>query len=257
MIRVLSMIAVAGFLLSVVCLGAAFSLAGPEAVTRGAWSWDGHHWGWPGVNVEVGGSGPRTTREIAWKGGESLDIDIPADVRFTQAAGPAKVVVSGPADALAHVVIDNGHIGFDRPEVDTQRLTVEIRAPKLTRFGLNGDGHLEIDDYNQDRLQVELTGDADVVAHGQAKTAVVTISGSGDADLSGLAADGTQVTISGSGEAKVAPKAWAKLDISGSGNVTLLSRPARLETHVSGSGQVDQEDNEAEPAAPAPPAART
>ena len=38
MIRVLVLIAVTGFLVSIVALTAAFALGGPEAIARGAWS---------------------------------------------------------------------------------------------------------------------------------------------------------------------------------------------------------------------------
>ena len=48
--------------------------------------------------------------------------------------------------------------------------------------------------------------------------------------------------IDGSGEATLAPTGAANINISGSGDVTLLTRPAKLESTVSGSGSIRQKD---------------
>lgn len=259
MIRVLAMIAVAGFLLSAVCLSIAVSIAGPEAIANGAWAWSGpwnhHSWGHRrhgfGLNFDVSPDGPQASRELTWTGGDALEVDVPADVHFTQADGPARLVVRGPRDVIDHVVVQGGHLRFDRPAYDAADITVELTAPKVRSFGINGSGKLDIRDYRQDELNVHVSGDGDVSAAGAAKTLNLVISGSGDADLSGLATDGADVKISGSGQAKVGPKTWAKLDISGSGDVTLLTRPGRLESHVTGSGTIDQDDGASAPDEPA------
>ena len=46
MIRVLVMIAVAGFFVSIVTLSTAVAIGGPEAIADNAWSWGRGHWGW-------------------------------------------------------------------------------------------------------------------------------------------------------------------------------------------------------------------
>jgi hypothetical protein len=251
MIRVLAMIAVAGFLLSAVCLSVAVGIAGPEFISRGVWSWhgplnhfrwgnDGHH----GFNLgyDLSDDGPQATREIAWTG-ETLDVEMPAEVRFTQAEGPAKLIARGPKSALDHLVVEGGHLHFDRTMNDVGDVTIELTAPKVTHFGLSGSGKLDIADYRQDTLDLRISGDAEITAKGSAKTVKLDISGSGNANLSDLAADGADVKITGSGQTRVGPKTWAKLDISGSGDVTLIGRPARVESHVSGSGSIQQDDS--------------
>jgi hypothetical protein len=256
MIRVLAMITVAGFILSVVCLSVAVSIAGPEIVSRGGWAWIG-----PGSRLEWSHShhgghshfsdGPSASRDLAWSGGDTLDIALPADVRYTQGAGAAKLVVRGPEDVISHVRVDHGRVEFDTPSLDADEVTIELTAPKVTRFVVSGSGRLAIHDYRQDQLSLRITGDGNVTADGAAKAATVEISGSGEADLAELSLDGAEVAITGSGEAKVGPKSWAKLNISGSGNVDLLSHPRRLESQISGSGHVDQSDEE-EAGSPSP-----
>lgn len=257
MIRVLAMISVAGFILSVVCLSVAVSLAGPELVTRGAWAWTGpfrwsshgghHHMSWHS-------DGGETSRELAWSGGDALEVGLPVEVRYVQASGPAKLTIHGPDEAVRHVRVVQGRIEFDAPGLDAHDISVELSAPDVTRFAVTGDSQLMIRDYNQPTLNLRVSGNGQVTAAGTAKTATVEISGAGDADLGGLVTDGAEVNISGSGGARVGPKAWAKLSVSGSGDITLLSRPRRLESQVSGSGHIEQAGGEeAAPAAsPAP-----
>jgi hypothetical protein len=256
MIRVLAMISLAGLVLSVVCLSIAVSLAGPEFVTRGGWTWIGP---WSGHNhfsmsAHRSDHGAQVSRDLPWSGGDTLDIALPADVRYVQAAGPAKLTVRGPDEAVRHVRVDHGRIEFDAEHLDADELTIELSAPNVSRFVVSGSGRLAIENYKQKALALRISGDGQVTAKGAADTAALEISGSGEADLADLATDGADVTIAGSGEAKVAPKAWAKLNITGSGNIDLLSHPRRLESQVSGSGHIEQAEADEQPSeAPSPP----
>ena len=264
MIRVLVIIAVTGFLASVVSLSAAVAIGGPDLLERAHWE-PGDHWnfqfprhGWGARhrhwNDDEDG-GPRTSREIAWTGGEAVEFDLPANVTYTQAPGPAKLVVTGPRDAVADVEVDDGTVRFDGHGDRDADLTIVMTAPSITRFQLSGSGKLAIAGYKQDKLTVDLPGDAEFSAKGETKAVQLSISGSGSADLSDLKASAADVTIEGSGSAKLAPRDVAKIDISGSGDVTLLSHPPHLESHVSGSGEVVQQDGASvAPSSPGPPA---
>jgi len=270
MIRVLVIIAVTGFLASVICLTAAVAIVGPEAIARGAWSWrPGYGWnigrdydGWgvhfhPTADDEDGG-GPQTTRWIAWAGGDSIDVDLPANVKYTQADGPAKLVVTGPREAVADVKVEGGHIYFDHDRDHGADLTIVMSAPSATRFSMSGSGKLAIVNYRQARLDLDLSGDSDVSGAGQAKAVDVRISGSANADLGGLKAEAAKVEIEGSGGAIVAPTDAAKIDISGSGDVTLLTDPPKLESNITGSGNVRRGGPQSTgPSAPSPPHAKT
>jgi hypothetical protein len=252
MIRVLVMIAVTGFFLSIVTLSTAVAIGGPDVLAAGAWSGvHGHHWMFDMDDDHDRDNGQHATREIAWSGGDSLDVDLPADVTYTQAPGPAKITVSGPKRAVDDVEIADGHIRFDhaRHRRHGARLTIVMTAPSVTRFEMSGSGELAIENYRQEKLSLDLSGDSEVSVKGEATALALDISGSGDADLSGLQLKGASVDISGSGEATLAPTDWAKLGISGSGDVTLLSHPARLESDISGSGSIHQ----SEAATPSPP----
>ena len=247
MIRNILIVTVASFFLSVVCLTVAIGMAGPDLITQSAWGWGGGPWHWGSHRHGFSWShtysdDTSARREEPWSF-EELQVDVPADVHFTQADGAAKLTVSGPQSAIDHLIIHDGHLTEDaRYPLNGEKLVVQLTAPKVTRFTLNGSGHLDISGYRQDSLALKVNGDGDLSAQGQAKAVTVDISGSGGADLGSLATDSANVTISGSGTVKVGPKSSARFDISGSGDVTLTSRPEHVESHVSGSGKIEQDD---------------
>jgi hypothetical protein len=252
MIRVLVMIAVAGFLAGVVALAGAAALGGPDLASRN-WEWfvdrhdrDDHprrEWRDRDLRQErPANEAGEITRELTWDGSTKAEFGIPASVEFTQAAGPGKVTIHGPKDVVDLVRLSNGRLSLERPPANHARLRVVMTAPAVTRFEVGGDDRLEIRDYKQDRLEIVASGSSDVVVSGQAREVDIELSGSGEADLTGLVNDDADVDISGSAEVTLAPKESASLEVSGSATARLLTRPKRLETDVAGAGSVIFDD---------------
>lgn len=201
-------------------------------------------------------AGPEVTRTLAWSGGDRLNLSIHGEARHIN--GPAaKVVVTGPACAVDHVVVVNGAIKYDQNYFNAPAVKIVVTAPGISRFGVSGSGRLTTDKLAQDHadmevsgsgrlttsgllqaLRVSVSGSGAVVATGSARTADIGISGSGHADLGGLSVGDVSASISGSGSAVMAPTQSADLRISGSGNMRLLTSPARMTSKVSGSGHV-------------------
>lgn len=246
MIRVLSIVAVAGFLVSAVTLSIAVALTGPQAIMNGAWSFDEGGWGWHDHHHyhhsdhadRWGSAGPDQTREIAWSGDDRLEIAVPAEVQYTQVAGPAKLTVTGPAASLDQLRMDGGRIAYTDDEDHPGRLRIVVSAPSVKDFEIQSSATLTIAGYKQDHLSISIPGDGDVKASGEANEGQVQISGSGRADLGDLRTRIARVDISGSGEAEIAPTDTAEINISGSGDTVLKTDPPHLKTHVSGSGEV-------------------
>jgi hypothetical protein len=258
MIRVLVMIAVTGFLVSVVTISTAVAIAGPDLFTDallnhsfigGHWDIDGNNFNWENDRY----SGPQTTRELAWTGGDTLEVDVPAQITYTQAPGAGKITVTGSQRALDNLEIEDGRLRFSHGHYrHGGDLTIVMTAPAVTHFDLRGSGRLDIEGYEQDKLNLDVSGDAQVSAKGVAKGLQLSMSGSGEADLGELKVSDADINIEGSGAATLAPTGAAIVDISGSGDVTLLTRPSKLETNVSGSGSIHQRDGS--PVGPATPA---
>lgn len=251
MMRVLVMIAVSGFLLCVVCISGAVAIGGPDAIERGVWNWgsDGDwDWHWSGGrsighhHFDDGRRGPQETRTLTWTGGDTLDVSAPADVTFTQTSGPASVTVSGPSDAVDAMDFSDGRLESDNHHLwRFGHVKVVMSAPNVSNFILSGAGRLDIEGYNRDDLSIDVSGAGDIRANGTAKHVKLAISGTGAADASGLKNEAANVDISGMGHARIAPTAEAHIDVSGIGDVTLLSKPPVVESHISGMGHVNRE----------------
>lgn len=264
MIRNLTIVAVASFVLAVGCFTGAAALGGRDILKHG-WTFpadwhveindDDDHVSINPVGVSDADQ-ENIVRQIPWAGTSALQIDVPADVIYTQAAPGAAATfrVSGPKYLVDRVMIDgdrvrlksddevsgvsiNGH-GFHISH--GRELTIEASAPAVRSFTLNGSGELSLRSYDQPTLALEINGSGDADAQGKAQKVDLKISGSGEADLSGLDGGDVEVAVAGSGSARIAPHGAAKVEVAGSGEVNVVTKPTSLVSDVAGSGEVNQ-----------------
>jgi hypothetical protein len=244
MIRTLAIIAAAGFVLCIGALSAALAIAGGPRGLQDRFSqitkeMDLHVDSGDGPEIILGDSGPRATRKLAWDGTDTLEIDAFADVTYVQ--GPARSVsLEGPAALLDKITIKDGRIDFDGSRWKGGALKVVIEAPGVTRFDMGGVQDLKITGYNQDTLEISLSGAGRVTATGKARKASLDISGTGAANLAALEIEEAEVDLSGAGKVTLGPKRSAKINVSGIGEVELTRRPDQLEQNISGAGRVSQ-----------------
>ena len=260
MIRNLTIVAVASFVLALGCFAGAFALGGRDIAKHG-WNFpadwnievsdDNDH-----VHVRSGGhdddDGETATRDVAWSGADAVQIDLPAEVIFTQAAAGAgaSVKVTGPKALVDRVIMENDRIALRDDDGgtisihsrhDSDQLSVEIVAPGVRSFTVNGSGDLHLKAYDQPDLVLEINGSGGVDAEGKARKVELRVSGSGEADLRSLDTGDATIALAGSGEARVAPHGSAQVDVAGSGDVYLTSKPTVLSSNVAGSGEVHQD----------------
>lgn len=261
MIRKLFLFSGGAFLVALVCLAGAAALVSNEVGTKG-WNIglikDGDH-----LRIGKGEAGkpePSTSKTIAWTGGDLLAVDLPADVVYTQ--GPAaSVTVTGPQSLVNRIQLDNGRLSItDGPEHrESLNLTwnkdgwdartshegarITVTAPNVKRFEMTGSGDLDLRGYDQPSIDISIAGSGSVHAVGRSKTLKLNVSGSGSADLAALETQDADVSVNGSGDATIHAKGAVRIDISGSGNVNLATKPAKIDTTISGSGTVDDNDS--------------
>ncbi len=258
MIKKLFIIAGISTVVSVVALAGAAALAGREIGTKGY-----------AVSLVKEGDGMRirkgdkarvapATKTIAWTGGDAMTLDLPAKVEYVQGA-ESSIVITGPQALIDAVKVDGSRLwtmdtdrqpetvnfvigpdGFEAKS-DREGLKIVITAPSVTSFTLIGNGDLELHNYDQPKLVVDMSGSGDLEGSGQTKALKITQSGSGEADLDNLRTDDADIQLSGSGSTKVRAFGKANVDISGSGNVELATKPATLLSHIAGSGSLDQD----------------
>jgi hypothetical protein len=241
MIRTLLIIAVAGAAIALLSFGGFVSLGGIQAAQRGDFDFGTDDWG--NDRHHRPDQGPVVTRTVAWAGTDTLQVDLAADVTFTQGA-QAGITISGPQRVVDQVVVEGGRIRLTDGTHDLrmghrQRLKITVTAPAVTRFVINGSPDVAIVGYDHPSMAIDISGSGDVNAVGKASDLDLSIAGSGDVDLSGLQLATAKVAIAGSGDAILSPTASAAVAIAGSGDVTLLTRPPTLTSDISGSGDLD------------------
>jgi hypothetical protein len=223
-------------------------------------------------------SEPRTV-DLEWPGSDAVKVDIPARVEY-QPGPKAQASASGEEDLVSHVRMRDGTLQWDTiidcfPAGD---LVVHLTGPAVTAWTLNGSGKLDLSDIKQDVLRITTRGSGAVKASGEAHEVSLDVAGSGRADLSGkqdvlrittrgsggvtasgeahelsldvagssrvdlgrLVSEQANAHIRGSAEVDLAPRQDADIFISGSAVVMLHGVVTRIQTHVSGSGQIKQ-----------------
>lgn len=243
MIRSLFIIAAAGLVLTIVCLGGAAAIGGRE-IARDGWRISGDGWSlvqgdfnWDAADEDV------VTRQIAWAGGEALSFDLAARIIYAQGETPS-ISLTGPSEVVERVTFADGRFGLDDGARTGRhsRPRITVVAPAVTRFVLNGSQDLEIRDYDQPTLDLIVSGSGEVEGFGRTETLTVRVDGSGDVDLDSLSAVDAVIEVNGSGDVGAAPTGQADVTIRGSGDVSLATRPQRLNSQVAGSGRVRQTD---------------
>ena len=237
MAKTLGWIAVGGLSIGFVSLALAYVLAGPDLdrwLDRGVF-----------LAKSCGDSNGATDakpseRRLAWAGDDAVEIAVPASVRYRGGDG-SEVIVRGSPDVIAHIEVHRGRITLDCHRFGGFR-DIEITLPGRTfrRIGLSGSTKLAMENVVQPDLALKISGSGTARAQGTVDQVTVSVAGSGDARLADLAMKELTAKISGSGKIEAAPKDAADIHISGSGDVRLLSRPARLSSHVAGSGRITQ-----------------
>ena len=157
-----------------------------------------------------------------------------------------RIVVTAPhlsaADVSGSGRLDLGRLAQDRLDLGLSgsgQVSVS-GAIRTLDLRVSGSGGARLTGLTTANMDVGLSGSGWVKATGAADVLRLSVSGSGGGDFSGLNLNDLDAGLSGSGSAKAAPRRSADVSVSGSGSVRLLTNPAHLTTHRSGSGSIIQ-----------------
>jgi hypothetical protein len=232
-----------GWIASVGILAAIVLFTSARLLHHGRWL----HGGPPGIFArshsrcffQVDDTPASTSRELAWEGSDSIEMNLPGSVQFT--VGPAwRAVAEGPAEIVNHLRIVAGRVEFDSPLLSRcgGPVALKLTGPGVRRWALRGSGSLILNQLDQADLDITLNGSGSSRADGRAERTRVTIAGSGKAELGSLASKDVVVVIAGSGDAEIAPENSANIRIAGSGTVRLQRQPLHLQSQINGSGRI-------------------
>ena len=120
----------------------------------------------------------------------------------------------------------------------TSPMDVEIHARALDVLYLTGSGVVSAVGIKTPSLTITLTGSGVLRASGTATRLDVSLTGSGDAQLSKLTTRNVRAVVSGSGRILVTATESLNASVPGSGAVIYTGNPAHVTTSSSGSGAV-------------------
>lgn len=119
----------------------------------------------------------------------------------------------------------------------TRPITYTITAADLTGVTVSGSGNVEVSGVSTDVFRVSISGSGNVTPSGSCHDLQVTVSGSGQYNGDDLQATTGTVTVSGSGDADVDVTQVLDVVVSGSGSVRYAGQPT-LNQKITGSGDV-------------------
>ena len=185
-----------------------------------------------------------TERRLKWEGNDTVDIAGSAIVHYRGGEGD-EVILRGSPEAVANVEIQGGKITLNCHGAGSRTVDITLPGRVFRKMHLSGSGKVLAENVSQSDLTLAVSGSGSLRAQGSVDRLTVSISGSGSAKMGDLAVKQLTVKVAGSGNIEASPKEVADITVSGAGDVRLLTRPAQLRSHVSGSGRITQPPLEA------------
>jgi hypothetical protein len=193
-----------------------------------------------GQPCDMRADGVVAERRLAWSGGDAIEIAVPATVRY-RGGSSTDIVVRGPGPFVERIALRGQAVVLAcHPIGPPPSIDIALPGEAFRRIGLNGSGHLVLENLDQAELAVNIAGNGSVRAQGRVKELRLSIAGSGRARLAALTLRRLIVKLSGSGHVEASPTQAADIEIAGTGDVRLLVRPKSLTSQIAGSGLVSQ-----------------
>ena len=136
------------------------------------------------------------------------------------------------------VANNNLQISVNKNYSSKEGLKINVNAPNYDKVSITGSGDINLIDFKNDNLSLNIDGSGDIKGNGDVQTLITTINGSGEIMLKDLKSETTKITINGSGDAKI----WATKSISavinGSGDIEYYGEPLNVNNQINGSGNI-------------------
>jgi hypothetical protein len=152
------------------------------------------------------------------------------------------VQVSGEADLLAKVttVVKDGVLVVDTPRDLRRRhhLKVTVTVPELSAVSISGTGDMKISGVASERFAIALSGTGQLTVKGSTGSLRVDVGGTGEIAAKELIAKSANVDVSGTGSATLYVTESVQADVTGTGSIDVHGKPAKVKKSVSGVGSI-------------------
>ena len=136
------------------------------------------------------------------------------------------------------VVNNNLQISINKNYSSIEGIEVNVNAPEYDEVSISGSGDINIIDFKNDNLSLNISGSGDITANGEVQTLIAKISGSGDIISAELISKSATITINGSGDAKIWASDSISAQINGSGDIEYSGNPINVKSKINGSGDI-------------------
>jgi len=203
------------------------------------------HDGWHGVfrdgQAQVMGSGRAATESRSIGNFRALELNGIGDVELRLGSAPT-LQITADDNLLPYFTtrVEGDTLVIDsRGSFRTQRSPrIVVTVPDVESVVTKGSGDVRVYNVNNARLSLVTRGSGDMSAQGRTRDLVVTIQGSGDSDVRGLASSSATASVQGSGDIRVTTNGALNASVAGSGTIYYAGSPQPLHVHTAGSGDV-------------------
>jgi hypothetical protein len=214
----------------------------------------------------IRGEGDVVKQEIQLERITGISLSFAGDVVLTYGS-PQEIIVEAQQNIIDNIKreVKNGswQIAYQKNVRDAKKVTVYITMETLEDAAVSGSGSItstnrfedlddvelavsgsgEIDlELSAEEIEVAISGSGDMELSGTGESLEIAISGSGDVDAGDLVVEDCEIAISGSGDATVHVNGSLEAAIAGSGDVRYRGNATKVQSSVSGSGDVESID---------------
>ena len=136
------------------------------------------------------------------------------------------------------VVNNKLNISLNESYSSEEKLVVNINTPNYDEVSLSGSGNINILDFKNNNLSLNISGSGNITGNGEVETLVVKINGSGNLMSKEIKSKFATITINGSGDAEVFASDSISAKINGSGNIEYFGNPENVDSIINGSGNI-------------------
>jgi hypothetical protein len=163
-------------------------------------------------------------------------------------SGRAEVIDSFTAGSLNLSVSGSGQLKLNSvsgEDIDCRisgsgRIVASDIKARSLNLSTTGSGRITLNDVSCENLNSSITGSGSVVIEGKGSigSAKINISGSGRFTGESVPVEAANISVTGSGRCSINVTNSLEARVSGSGNITYLGNPQKIDTRVTGSGRV-------------------
>ena len=136
------------------------------------------------------------------------------------------------------VVNNKLNISLNESYSSEEKLVVNINTPNYDEVSLSGSGNINILDFKNNNLSLNISGSGNITGNGEVETLIVKINGSGNLMSKEIKSKSATITINGSGDGEVFASDAISAKINGSGNIKYFGNPENVDSIINGSGDI-------------------